>query len=150
MRKRTLHAGGLWGSLLLAGVLSGCATVGAKFPVAPVDSIAIGQTTRTDIQRMFGNPWRIGVEDGKTTWTYGHYRYKLFGRAKTRDLVVRFDERSSLGLVRLRVKKAAAELNGVFDSIMQKVEAEKASSGASFESPFAEITDEDIDSLFSE
>ena len=35
-------------------------------------------------------------------------------------LVVIFDERSSLGLVRLRVKKAAVELNGVFDSIMQK------------------------------
>ncbi len=65
-------------------------------------------------------------------------------------LVVIFDERSSLGLVRLRVKKAAVDLNGVFDSIMQKVEAEKASSGGSFESPFAEITDEDIDSLFSE
>ena len=65
-------------------------------------------------------------------------------------LVVIFDERSSLGLVRLRVKKASQDLNGVFDSIMQKVEAEKAHSGASFESPFAEITDEDIDSLFSE
>ena len=65
-------------------------------------------------------------------------------------LVVIFDERSSLGLVRLRVKKASQDLNGVFDSIMQKVEAEKAHSGANFESPFAEITDEDIDSLFSE
>ena len=65
-------------------------------------------------------------------------------------IFVIFDERSSLGLVRLRVKKAAVDLNGVFDSIMQKVEAEKASSGGSFESPFAEITDEDIDSLFSE
>ncbi len=64
-------------------------------------------------------------------------------------LVVIFDERSSLGLVRLRVKKAAVDLNGVFDSIMHKVEAEKES-GGSFESPFAEITDEDIDSLFSE
>ena len=65
-------------------------------------------------------------------------------------LDVIFDERSSLGLVRLRVKKASQDLNGVFDSIMQKVEAEKAASGATFESPFAEITDEDIDSLFSE
>ena len=73
-----------------AGML-GCATVGAKFPVAPVDDIVIGQTTRADIQRMFGNPWRIGVDDGDTTWTYGHYKYKLFGRARTRDLVLRFD-----------------------------------------------------------
>ena len=66
-------------------------------------------------------------------------------------LVIIFDERSSLGLVRLRVKKASVELNRVFDSIMQKVEAEKSQAGATnFESPFAEITDEDIDSLFSE
>ena len=65
-------------------------------------------------------------------------------------LVVIFDERSSLGLVRLRVKKASEELNRVFANIMSKVEKEKAAAGAAFESPFAEITDEDIDSLFSE
>src|SRR5215475_6174715 len=65
-------------------------------------------------------------------------------------LVVIFDERSSLGLVRLRVKKASEELNKVFTNIMAKVEKEKAAAGAAFESPFAEITDEDIDSLFSE
>src|SRR6267378_2604386 len=35
-------------------------------------------------------------------------------------------------------------------NIMAKVEREKAQAGAAFESPFAEITDEDIDSLFSE
>src|SRR5215475_4393254 len=40
-------------------------------------------------------------------------------------LVVIFDERSSLGLVRLRVKKASEELNKVFSSIMAKVEKEK-------------------------
>ncbi len=65
-------------------------------------------------------------------------------------LVVIFDERSSLGLVRLRVKKASQELSQVFENIMQKVEKEKESIGGDFESPFAEITDEDIDSLFSE
>lgn len=64
-------------------------------------------------------------------------------------LVVIFDERSSLGLVRLRVKKAAQELNDIFAKIMAKVEKEKSAIGG-FESPFAEITDEDIDSLFAE
>jgi hypothetical protein len=33
---------------------------------------------------------------------------------------------------------------------MQKVEKERAEAGSAFESPFAEITDDDIDSLFSE
>lgn len=65
-------------------------------------------------------------------------------------LVVIFDERSSLGLVRLRVKKATKELDGVFEEIVAKVEQEKEALGASFESPFAEITDDDIDALFSE
>jgi predicted regulator of Ras-like GTPase activity (Roadblock/LC7/MglB family) len=65
-------------------------------------------------------------------------------------LVVIFDERSSLGLVRLRVKKASQDLNDVFSKIMQKVEKEKAATGAGFESPFAEITDDDIDALFAE
>ena len=62
-------------------------------------------------------------------------------------LVVLFDTRSSLGLVRLRVKKASEELAAIFDRLMQKAE-EKEKSGDS-EFPFAEITDDDIDNLFS-
>ena len=66
-------------------------------------------------------------------------------------LVIVFDDRSSLGLVRLRVKKATQELNRIFDEIMKKSERDKETlDAAGFESPFAEITDEDIDSLFSE
>ena len=62
-------------------------------------------------------------------------------------LVVIFDQRSSLGLVRLRVKKSAEVLGSIFSQLLQKVETEKGS-GKSADSPFAEITDEDIDKLF--
>jgi len=62
-------------------------------------------------------------------------------------LVVLFDERSSLGLVRLRVKKASVELGAVVEEIVLRAEARRAS--ALGVSPFAEITDEDIDALFS-
>lgn len=62
-------------------------------------------------------------------------------------LVVIFDERSSLGLVRLRVKRAATDMAEVLEAIARKVEEEKAK-GADLESPFAEITEDDIDSLF--
>src|SRR5258708_16767276 len=65
-------------------------------------------------------------------------------------LVVIFDERSSLGLVRLRVKKASEELNRVFANIMAKVEREKAQAGAAFQLPFAAITDEDTYHLLRE
>ena len=48
----------------------------------------------------------------------------------------------ALGLVRLRVKKASEELNHIFETLLKKVQEPGA------DSPFAEITDEDIDNLF--
>src|SRR3954465_2233114 len=65
-------------------------------------------------------------------------------------LVVIFDEKSSLGLVRLRVKKASGELEKAFEQLLKKAEADRGNLANRFDSPFAEITDEDIDSLFSE
>lgn len=60
-------------------------------------------------------------------------------------LVVVFDEHSSLGLVKLRVKQASTELATIFDEIIR----ESSKKDANEASLFAEITDEDIDSLFS-
>jgi predicted regulator of Ras-like GTPase activity (Roadblock/LC7/MglB family) len=62
-------------------------------------------------------------------------------------LLVQFDERSSLGLVRLRVKKASVDLNAVLKEIADRSEAQRAATVGS--SPFSEITDDDIDALFS-
>jgi predicted regulator of Ras-like GTPase activity (Roadblock/LC7/MglB family) len=60
-------------------------------------------------------------------------------------LVVVFDERSTLGLVKIRTKRASHEVAAVLDAMAY------ASANRTFEqnSFFAEITDEDIDSLFS-
>ncbi|MCA1582549.1 MAG: roadblock/LC7 domain-containing protein [Acidobacteria bacterium] len=65
-------------------------------------------------------------------------------------LVVIFDERSSLGLVRLRVRRATSELDRIFEEITEKAAREKSNLSVEFESPFSEITDDDIDRLFSE
>ncbi|MEO6599942.1 MAG: roadblock/LC7 domain-containing protein, partial [Polyangiaceae bacterium] len=51
---------------------------------------------------------------------------------------------SSLGLVRLRVRKASDELNRIFEALLSKVHE------PGNDSPFAEITDEDIDNLFND
>jgi predicted regulator of Ras-like GTPase activity (Roadblock/LC7/MglB family) len=58
-------------------------------------------------------------------------------------LVVIFDKKTSLGLVRLRVKKACEQLGEIFRAL-----AEKAQSLG--QTPFAEITDDDIDNLFND
>jgi len=60
-------------------------------------------------------------------------------------LVVVFDERSSLGLVKLRVKQASRDLSSLFEEL-ERLNAERRERE---ESLFAEITDDDIDSLFS-
>lgn len=59
-------------------------------------------------------------------------------------LVVIFDSKTSLGLVRLRVKKATEQLNAIFEALLRKVEDQ------THETPFAEITDDDIDNLFND
>lgn len=57
-------------------------------------------------------------------------------------LVIIFDERSSLGLVRLRVRRASSELVKVLEQINAKA-AENPG-----HTVFDEISDEDIDNLF--
>ncbi|WP_111498361.1 MULTISPECIES: outer membrane protein assembly factor BamE domain-containing protein [Marinobacter] len=81
------------GATVVASTLAatGCATVGHDFPTHNVDQITVDQTTRSDIQAMFGDPWRTGIEDGKPTWTYGKYHWSAFSEAETTDLVVRFN-----------------------------------------------------------
>ena len=66
-------------------------------------------------------------------------------------LVVIFDSRTSLGLVRLRVKRTSETVIRIFDEIAKKSDREKTSVGVvgtEAASPFAEITEDDIDNLF--
>jgi len=77
--------------VVLSVALISCATVGRKFPVEPVSKIVIGQTTQQDIQRMFGDPWSVGIENGMKTWTYGDYHYSALKDTNRTDLVVRFN-----------------------------------------------------------
>jgi predicted regulator of Ras-like GTPase activity (Roadblock/LC7/MglB family) len=60
-------------------------------------------------------------------------------------LVIVFDRRSSLGLVRLRVKKTTQDLDMIFQRLLTKTQSTGQAA-----SPFAEISDADIDNLFRE
>lgn len=59
-------------------------------------------------------------------------------------LVILFDDRSSLGLVRLRVRRASDDIASIFDNLSHKGGEREA------HSIFSEITDEDIDNLFND
>ncbi len=71
-------------------MLAGCVSAGKDFNVHMVPQIQLHQTSRAQIEQMFGPPWRTGVEDGRQTWSYGSYKYGM-GDTLSRDLVVRFD-----------------------------------------------------------
>lgn len=60
-------------------------------------------------------------------------------------LVVVFDQRSTLGLVKLRAKRASHEVAMIVEEVVRDSERQRHEEN----SFFAEITDEDIDSLFS-
>jgi outer membrane protein assembly factor BamE (lipoprotein component of BamABCDE complex) len=78
-------------TVLIAIVLTGCASIGHEFPASQVSTIRIGETTQNDIYTTFGTPWRTGIENGMKTWTYGDYHYSLFNAGSTEDLVIKFD-----------------------------------------------------------
>lgn len=78
-------------ALLVVLAVPGCASVGQEFPVNRVLDIRIGETTQEAVRSLFGSPWRVGLEDGKRTWTYGKYNWSAFAPTSTQDLVIRFD-----------------------------------------------------------
>jgi predicted regulator of Ras-like GTPase activity (Roadblock/LC7/MglB family) len=117
--------------------------------VRGIDTTSLASLTAGSIAATGGLAKIIGEEDFPVHFHQGQRdNLHITLVAKRMILVVIFDDRSSLGLVRLRVKKAGAELARIFEEIQKKSDnPESAGAGAS---PFAEITDDDIDNLFSD
>jgi predicted regulator of Ras-like GTPase activity (Roadblock/LC7/MglB family) len=117
--------------------------------VRGIDTTSLASLTAGSIAATGGLAKIIGEEDFPVHFHQGQRdNLHITLVAGRMILVVIFDDRSSLGLVRLRVKKAGAELARIFEEIQKKAEnPESAGAGAS---PFAEITDDDIDNLFSD
>ena len=116
----------------------------AQFDVTSLASLTAGNVAATDgLAKLIGErEFSVLFHEGQRD----HIHISIV--AKRAILLVIFDERSSLGLVRLRVKRASSEMERVFEVMAQKGEAGPA--GDKQASPFAEITDDDIDALFSD
>jgi predicted regulator of Ras-like GTPase activity (Roadblock/LC7/MglB family) len=114
--------------------------------VRGIDSTSLASLTAGSIAATGGLAKIIGEEDFPTHFHQGlRDNLHITTVARRMILVVIFDERSSLGLVRLRVKRAGAELEKIFDEIKKRSESDNATT-----SPFADITDDDIDNLFAD
>ncbi|MCH7665194.1 MAG: roadblock/LC7 domain-containing protein [Acidobacteria bacterium] len=114
-----------------------------NFDATSLASLTAGNVAATDgLAKLIGErEFSVLFHEGQRD----HIHISIVARRAI--LLVIFDERSSLGLVRLRVKRASVELKKVFDEMDARNEPEV---GVTEPSPFSEITDEDIDALFSE
>ncbi len=119
--------------------------ISASGDIDSVDTTSLASLTAGNIAATGGIAKLLKENDFATQFNEGEKSNTYTQLAGNRViLVVIFDARSSLGLVRLRVKKANEELTQIFDALLKKT-AEPGS-----DSPFAEITDEDIDNLFND
>jgi len=89
--RRTVSSALVTVVVCLAMILAACTTVGRDFSASKVYDIQIGKTSQTEIRSMFNPPWRVGIEDGRPSWTYAMYHFSAFQEERTKDLVVWFD-----------------------------------------------------------
>lgn len=109
-----------------------------------IDSTSLASLTAGNIAATGGLAKLIGEKEFSILFHEGerdNIHISIVGQRAI--LVVIFDERSSLGLVRLRVRRAGEELKGCMEKIVRRME-----SGTARQSLLEEITDEDIESLF--
>lgn len=112
--------------------------------VANLDTTSLASLTAGSVAATGGLAKIIGEKEFPNVFHEGERdNLHLSIVAQRAILVVMFDQRSSLGLVRLRVKKTGEELARIFNAMIAKAASEA-------QEPFGEITDEDIDNLFSE
>lgn len=104
-------------------------------------SLVAGSTAATgSLAQMIGEEeFPVHFHEGNSK----HLHVSVIG--DTLILVVIFDERSSFGLVQLRVKRAYKDMRQIIENV-----ATKAAEGNPDLDLFGEITDDDIDSLFND
>ena len=119
--------------------------IAASGEVGNIDTTSLASLTAGNIAATGGIAKLLREQEFATQFHEGekaNIHIQLVGNRVI--LVVIFDSKTSLGLVRLRVKKATEQLNGIFEILMKKAE------DPSRQTPFAEITDDDIDNLFND
>ena len=76
--------------ILILG-LGGCGgTVGTKINTSKVENIINGTSTQAEIKKIFGKPFKTGIQNGKLIWVYEYNRYNLLRKEISKDLIIVF------------------------------------------------------------
>jgi hypothetical protein len=78
-------------SLLVLPLVSGCVSIkfGRDFPSPDRQLIVIGKTDKPALERLFGEPYQVGIDSGDQTWRW-FYGQREAGAELSKDLSVRF------------------------------------------------------------
>ncbi len=78
--------------LLALSTLSGCISIkfGHEFPSPDAKAIVVGKTDKGTLQRMFGEPYQVGLDSGDQTWRW-FYGQRESGTELSKDLNIRFN-----------------------------------------------------------
>lgn len=115
--------------------------IAAQGEIANLDTTSLASLAAGNVAATGGMAQLIGEKEFPTLSHEGEresIHISVIGRLL---LIVVFDERSTLGLVKLRSRQVSQQLAAMIEEITQ-------GSLDDLDSPFAGITDEDIDSLF--
>jgi len=74
--------------------LAGCGTMGKDFNTSQVNNIQNHATSQSEILKNFGTPFKEGIENGLTMWTYQFDQYSALGSTRSKDLVILFDKKN--------------------------------------------------------
>jgi outer membrane protein assembly factor BamE (lipoprotein component of BamABCDE complex) len=78
--------------LLVAMISAGCISTkfGREFPSPDLRAISVGKTDRTELLRVFGEPYQVGIDSGDATWRW-FFGQRSWVSEQTKDLSVRFN-----------------------------------------------------------
>ena len=77
--------------LLVSTLSAGCLSTsfGREFPSPDSRGITVGKTDKSELRRLFGEPYQVGLDSGDPTWRWFFGR-RASGTEVTKDLSVRF------------------------------------------------------------
>ena len=91
MKKIQLNTAGFITLFFLAACYG---TVGNNFDSSQIKSIQSNVTSQEEIFERFGAPFKKGVENDQTMWTYQFDKWNAVGPAQSKDLVILFDNKN--------------------------------------------------------
>jgi len=78
--------------LLVATLSAGCISTrfGREFASPDPRAITVGKTDKRELQRLFGEPYQVGIDSGDATWRW-FFGQRSWSTEQTKDLSVRWN-----------------------------------------------------------